>query len=91
MVFSGLGAGTSGDPFQITTVAQFNEMDGYANEVKVFTGSGLDDFSIPSAIYNGNGSKVFVFTICQVHGIKTSALNNGGSGYAVNDLFTVDG
>ncbi len=90
MAFSGLGAGTIGDPYRITTIAQFNELSGYDILSTVFNNSGLNDLSA-SAVYTGTGDSVYTVTINGVHGILGSTLNNGGAGFAVNDLFTVDG
>jgi hypothetical protein len=91
MAFSGLGAGTIGDPYQIDTIARFREMSSYGINDIAFIGSGLNDATATGTSYWDNAVSVFTITINGVNGIRTSTLNNGGSGYAINDTFTVDG
>lgn len=93
MAYSGLGDGTIGDPFQITTIPQLKETNNYSLKVTsaaVFTGTGLNN-ATSSGVNADTFGAVYTITINGINGIKTSTLNNGGTGYAVNDTFTISG
>lgn len=87
MAYTGLGAGTLEDPFQINTVTEFKEIDRSGISIPVFTGVGLSDFTSNSLSASADA---FIISITTTNSLKTSILNSGGSGYLVNDLFTVD-
>jgi len=92
-VFTGLGAGTIGDPYQITTLAQFKTMAlGALIKDPVFTGSGLND-AVSSGAYTGTDTANvdFTFRISAAASIKTHAKYDNGTGYVVGDTFTING
>jgi len=55
----------------------------------VFTGTGLNDATI-GGTYTGTTDLTYKIQIDGKNGIKTSTLGVGGTGYAVNDTFTVN-
>ena len=92
MGFSGLGSGIVSDPFQITTPAQFREMNGFVG-TSVFTGTGINDLavSLSSPGYNGALGDYYTFTIKSVQPISGLLYNAQGSGYAVGNTVSVNG
>ncbi len=76
MAFTGLGAGTELDPYQITTVDQFKEMNGYgalASGATVFTGTGYNDMAVSpttNRLYTGNGATTYTITVVSSTEVK---------------------
>lgn len=97
MPFSGSGAGTIGDPFQITSLAEFRQINLAAIGVPQFSGAGLNDFSSNIIDYaDGNfhtlvGSHTFTVTLTKSGAIATKSSYYDGSGYQTGDTFSIDG
>jgi hypothetical protein len=95
MAYTGLGAGITGDPFQITTAAEFKQMSNYPSGNSVaFTGTGVNDllYVAPNTLLV---PAVFTVTITKYKVIAVSYLaasgTIAGTGYVVNDTFSIDG
>jgi len=90
-VFSGLGAGTSIDPYQITTVAQLREMNNFTGGGDVYIGTGSTLLGSVSRNYLGLVSTVIRFELYGLNGVSGISIINGGSGYVVGDIVTLVG
>lgn len=93
-LFSGLGSGTIGDPYQITTKEELLELKGYGvPETGTFSGTGVDDVTFKSTGYKGTPSDTYTITIKESgeYKILDFHVSTQGSGYEVGDILTVDG
>ena len=94
MAYTGLGTGIVTDPFQVTSLAEFKQMNNYAvTQSVVFTGSGPNNVTYqgPNTL---SAPAVFTVTITKTGAIKSVYVPNssyGGTGYAVNDTFSIQG
>lgn len=90
--FTGLGLGTIGDPYQITTTAQYDQMNSWGVRSPIFTGSGINNLTaswgIPTKI--NCSFTVTILNTNAILGFQVYAVL-GGTGYVVNDTFSVDG
>ena len=99
MAFSGLGSGTSGDPYQITTVAQYLEMDGSGNAGLYFLlmndldVCGTTSISLYCHFDGGNhrltkdgstGYAVYTSSVSNITIVLATSTNVGGSTYVFN-------
>jgi len=90
-VFSGLGAGTSVDPYQITTVAQLKEMRDFYTGVIEFFGLVSAPMTISTQAYYGTGIGNFKYVSKGNYGLSSVTIVNGGTGYKVNDVVLITG
>ena len=89
--FTGLGSGIESDPFQITNVSEFNQMNGWYDGYPIFTGTGLNDIYIDGQ-YNHNTGETYTIKIASTGYVISGNINYyTGSGYQVGDIFSVDG
>ncbi|MCF8458824.1 MAG: hypothetical protein K9H62_23045 [Bacteroidales bacterium] len=89
--FTGLGAGTIGDPHQITTVEQFRQMSYYATDAPVLVGAGDVQFTVRG--YNqavANDYRVNLIVYGTPSGMDYD-WQHVGFGYEVGDTFSVNG
>lgn len=56
----------------------------------IFTGTGLNDLTVGGNYTGTTQNPKFTITVDGTNTIKTSGINSGGSGYAVNDTFTIN-
>lgn len=86
MAFSGAGAGTIGDPFQITTASEFMEMSNYGSSVyfKLMNDIDMSSVSSPiilafSSVLDGNGKNVFNISWVQTNNTFLFVINTNAS------------
>jgi len=99
MAYTGLGAGTTGDPFQITSVSEFKEMSGYTasyfklmNNIDWISG-GTFNITTFNSFLDGNGFELQnlptgnvcfqLQTGCSINNIKLRFNRNSGSNYTL--------
>ena len=94
MAYTGLGSGISTDPFQVTSLAEFKQMNNWpVVQTVAFTGSGPNDVTYmgPNTLA---ASATFTIVITKTGAIKSWYIPNssyGGTGYVVGDTFSVQG
>jgi hypothetical protein len=94
MPFTGLGAGTVGDPYQIDTLARFREINAACVGAPVFTGTGTNNLT---ATVGANGhdltaTSTFTIEISNAGGgLADGNAQYNGTGYNIGDVLYVDG
>lgn len=90
MAFSGLGAGTQADPFQITTLAELQSLSNYYYFTAYnFLGTGPEFSPGYGNSYSGKEGNTYKWVCHSNNSITSVTIINGGSGYSVGTKFYV--
>jgi len=94
MNYTGLGAGTELDPYQITTAEEFQSVEGATIRTPVFTGTGLNNLIMGGAYTGGVTPSTWTFTVIarqSILSIQSYCPIAQAVGYAIGDTMTVNG